>query len=464
MERSNTGSATCRAGTRSAATCRAGPGSAATCRAGHRGGDLLAVSLGVSVLLWAVAYVGLSPAVNAPPLPLAGFALLCLLGAGFLIGQSADRGITGGIKLGLLLGLINFLIVASFHGRESIDEALRFGVKWIIGFTLLAIILCTLGAWIAQQSKPTADSRKLKTESRAPNWTSRLTVIVAIALFPLLISGGIVTGLDAGLAVPDWLTTFDYPMMFYPLVAMQENPGVYAEHFHRLWGMLAGLSIILLVVHLHRTDHRAWVRRLSIIVLLAVIVQGVLGAAWVLDTKMRFLAVGHGIFGQLVFATVVCMAAFTSTGWLRNDSDARTPIGIGGPIALFILLLLQLGFGATYRHLRREAMDAMHGIHALWAHIILATILIVVIIFVAGRAWGTHRDKPGLPRAGKSMFHLLGLQLLFGVAALIVAMKRGSSPEPFGWEIAITSAHQAVGALMLAVAGLLVVWSKRLAG
>ncbi len=479
----------------------------------HRGGDLLVVALGASVLMWAVTYVGLSPAValgasvlmwvvtyvglspavNAPAVLIAAFVSACLIASGFYIGRTTTRGLSGGIKVGLLLGFINFLIVASLHGRETTEEALRFGAKWIVGFTLVAVILGALGAYVGARvrSRIGRSGRLCQHGSahREVDWTSRLAVVVAVALLPLLVSGGIVTGLDAGLAVPDWLTTFGYPMMFYPLAAMQENPGVYAEHFHRLWGMLVGLSVMLLAVQIHRVDRRLWLRGLSIAIILAVIVQGVLGAAWVLDTQVRTFAVLHGVFGQFVFATVVATAAFASAAWLRHAPDSVVPesrdshddecnskrglpprgsvkqtssIDVQASIALFILLLVQLAFGATYRHMRREAVDATAGVHALWAHIILATILIGVIIFVAGRAWGVHCHKPVLPRAGKAMLHLLLVQIALGVAALIVAMKRGTSPDPFMWEIVITTAHQAVGAMMLATAGLLVVWSWRL--
>ena len=75
-------------------------------------------------------------------------------------------------------------------------------------------------------------------------------LVVALTTVPLIVSGGVVTGLEAGMAVPDWLTTFDYPMMFFPLAKMQADTGVYVEHFHRLWGLLVGLSVIILVVPL----------------------------------------------------------------------------------------------------------------------------------------------------------------------------------------------------------------------
>lgn len=420
-------------------------------------GDLLAVAMGTSVILWAVAYVGLSPAVNVPGAAMAVFALIGLVIAGVAIGRLTARGVSGGIKLGLLLGFINFLIVASLHGKDTTAEALRFGAKWVVAFTVIAVALAAIGAWIGSRF-PRANAQPIR-------WTSRLAAIVAITVLPLLISGGIVTGLEAGLAVPDWLTTFDYPMMFYPMAEMQRVPGVYAEHFHRLWGLLVGLAVILLAVQLHRVDSRAWLRWMSIAIILAVIVQGVLGAGWVLSTQLRSLAIMHGVFGQLVFAAIVAVAAFSSATWLSQrapTSTIRASTDRSAAITLFVLLVLQLALGALYRHLRRDAGDPGVGMHVLWTHIFLATIVLAVGIFAAGRAWGLHGDQPVLPRLGKSILHLMGVQILLGIAALFAVLHRGQAEAIPMVELVFTTAHQAVGAILLALAGLHVVWTRRL--
>ena len=47
-------------------------------------------------------------------------------------------------------------------------------------------------------------------------WPHRLAVVLACATFPLLFIGGLVTSKGAGLAVPDWPTTFGYNMFLYP--------------------------------------------------------------------------------------------------------------------------------------------------------------------------------------------------------------------------------------------------------
>jgi len=48
----------------------------------------------------------------------------------------------------------------------------------------------------------------------------------------LLFIGGLVTSKGAGLAVPDWPTTFGYNMFLYPWSKMVGN--IFYEHSHRL--------------------------------------------------------------------------------------------------------------------------------------------------------------------------------------------------------------------------------------
>ena len=63
-------------------------------------------------------------------------------------------------------------------------------------------------------------------------WSHRLAVVLGCATFPLLFIGGLVTSKGAGLAVPDWPTTFGYNMFLYPWSEMVGN--ILYEHSHRL--------------------------------------------------------------------------------------------------------------------------------------------------------------------------------------------------------------------------------------
>src|SRR5574342_1275515 len=106
-------------------------------------------------------------------------------------------------------------------------------------------------------------------------WPHRIAVVLACATFPLLFIGGLVTSKGAGLAVPDWPTTFGYNMFLYPWSKMVG--GIFYEHSHRLIGSAVGFLTILLAVVLWYRESRQWLGWLGIVALAVVIAQGVLG-------------------------------------------------------------------------------------------------------------------------------------------------------------------------------------------
>ena len=129
-------------------------------------------------------------------------------------------------------------------------------------------------------------------------WPHRLAVTLAGATFPLLFIGGLVTSLGAGLAVPDWPTTFGYNMFLYPWSKM--IGGVFYEHSHRLIASCVGLLTIALTVTLWIKEDRRWLRWLGITALAMVIVQGVLGGLRVVLLQ-HTLAIIHACFAQVFF-------------------------------------------------------------------------------------------------------------------------------------------------------------------
>src|SRR6266704_162975 len=121
-------------------------------------------------------------------------------------------------------------------------------------------------------------------------WPHRLAVILACATLPLLFIGGLVTSKGAGLAVPDWPTTFGYNMFLYPWSKMVGN--ILYEHSHRLIGSAVGLLTIALALVLWRKESRPWLRWLGVVALGAVIAQGVLGGLRVVFLQQT-LAIIH---------------------------------------------------------------------------------------------------------------------------------------------------------------------------
>ena len=130
-------------------------------------------------------------------------------------------------------------------------------------------------------------------------WPHRIALILACATFPLLFIGGLVTSKGAGLAVPDWPTSFGYNMFLYPWSKMVGN--IFYEHSHRLVASFVGLLTIALVLTFWLRERRAWLRWLGVGALGLVIAQGVLGGLRVVLLEDT-LAIVHAATAQAFFA------------------------------------------------------------------------------------------------------------------------------------------------------------------
>ncbi len=188
-------------------------------------------------------------------------------------------------------------------------------------------------------------------------WARRLGILLTVATFLLIGTGGLVTSYNAGLAVPDWPGSFGN-WIFLP-ARIWSDLAVMLEHNHRLTGQVAGLICIATVILTIRA-YGVWSRVsiLAWLVLAAYIYQGIMGGLRVVDKSVP-LAVIHGIQGQLLFALVVVLAGSLGK-WpgrikaaLADYHGKKKPISMGIYVlawTFFILLIVQLSVGAVIRH------------------------------------------------------------------------------------------------------------------
>ena len=134
------------------------------------------------------------------------------------------------------------------------------------------------------------------------------------------------------------------------------------------------------------------------------------------------------------------------------------------PIVLVAGFLVQLFLGASYRHLQTsptETAAAVHPAWPIWGHIAGAAVMLVLAVgtgaYVSSRAAAL---KP-VRILGNGLVHAVGLQIALGVAALVLILMRENQAIPAS-EVIVTTMHQALGALLLAVAAMLAAWSLRL--
>ncbi len=280
-------------------------------------------------------------------------------------------------------------------------------------------------------------------------------------VFVLVTLGAFTTSIGAGMAFPDW-----------PLSNGSINPpgwlqdiSMFAEHSHRLTGMLMGFITIGLAVWLWLREERGWLRLLGGWALGIVILQGIIGGQRVTLNAIpvpgfemslgEMLRIPHGILAQVYVCILIAIAVASTRHWIER----ATPVGpalrwLG--IACCLLLFVQLAIAATMRHNGAgmaiptfpystvdgrwlpDRWDFRVGIH--FAHRAMAVVLAVTLTMLA---YAVRRDRAStvaMKAAASALISLLVLQILLG--ALII--QTGRNPQ-------MTTGHVVVGALTLAV-------------
>lgn len=275
----------------------------------------------------------------------------------------------------------------------------------------------------------------------------RFTLFVTGATFVLILAGALVTSNGAGLAVPDWPLSFG---RLHPPMGM--IGGVFYEHGHRMIASTVGFLVIVLNIYLWRSEPRRWVRRLGLIALGAVVLQGVLGGMTVLFQLPLPVSTAHATLAQIFFCLMVSLSVFTAPGWWNERKPVEAGEGVSLPIwcgAATASVFVQLILGATLRH--SASWDEHLPTELLVAHIVGAC----VVTLVGGSAYAStllrHPDVPYLSRPAKLAAALLALQLLLGLGAYVARMASPNEPQPIRPIVGVTVAHVATGALVLAV-------------
>jgi cytochrome c oxidase assembly protein subunit 15 len=413
---------------------------------------VVTVAFGTTVAIWAVAYFGRLPTVLLPSQLLLSLMLVCPFVGGLLLGRRSPRAFVDGIAAGGLAGLLNMMILGSLLADGSPNAVTPTALLWVPGSILVTGLLAGAGAALGS-------ARRLEARTRE-DWAAIFAGVAVTATLLLVAAGGLVTSAKAGLAVVDWPNSFGYNMFLYPFSRMTGN--IYYEHAHRLFGALVGMTTLVLAFFLQRVDARRGVRRLAWAALGLVVVQGLLGGLRVTghltlsqspaETAPRLdLALVHGVLAQLFLATLVALAAFTSSGWRAADRPLRRPgVATDRRLAglLVALVIAQLVLGATQRHYQK----------LLIVHIVVGVALVAPLaVHVGFRSWGLNVGQRRLQRLGLALAGAVSLQLLLGFATFAVT----GGVSTGGIALILPTAHQWFGAVLLGLAVLLFCWEHR---
>src|ERR1051325_5611539 len=238
-------------------------------------------------------------------------------------------------------------------------------------------------------------------------WLRRYAVLVACSTLALVIAGGLVTGNDAALSIPDW--PLNWGRLIPPLHA-----NIRYEFAHRALALIVTLLIGGLASRLRTQLARA-----------------ALGGVLVRFVDPAPLAVMHAALAQLLFGITVAIAVSPTT---RDRKGALAPALLVTPIALFAQTIL----GAAVRH--RIAGPLPHIVGAA-----------IATIFVMWAGLGTLMTNPGDAKMRRRAIALLGhtfTQIALGIAAYIARVSAEGPPQPIPVVVWITVAHTAMGSLV----------------
>lgn len=310
--------------------------------------------------------------------------------------------------------------------------------------------------------------------THVPRLIRILAIVMCCATFPLIFVGGLVTTMQAGMAVPDWPNTYGYNLFLYPLSTWIAGPwNIFVEHGHRLLG--AGAGFISLVVcglsfAMPRENQPRWLRTFSVIVLLAFISQGILGGMRVRLVSQQ-LALIHGCTGPVVFLLTLIFAECCSKKWLTHPRDVNPSSTTlrSWSVMTTASAYIQLVIGAHLRHgidwLSSSAFQIVTFFHLIFASLIVIESIALFFIVRSVQAGTRFTNLTWL------LAFLILTQVVLGVCTWVLnygwpwGYEKLQAMLPAGWapnqitangfaQTLVTTAHVAVGSLILATSGL----------
>jgi heme A synthase len=272
-------------------------------------------------------------------------------------------------------------------------------------------------------------------------------VLTVLFTLPLLFLGAGVTSHDVGMVDP---RGFRPPWEI--VNGLIENSGLAwrLEYGHRTFGFLVGLCGIGLAIGCWFFDRRGWMGWLGFLALGMICAQGMLGIFRVDYNALhgRTYAMAHGMFAQLVFATLLAVALFTSRRWLRHATETASPALQRASIITAVVVFVQLLLGGLVRH-QQDSLLGPRG-HLLGAFLVVGAVIWLLKLMRESDARAEFKAQR------IALMGLLTLQLWLGVeswlAKFFVAAahnQQAIAPMPTHAEW-IRTAHYLVGTLLFA--------------
>jgi len=278
--------------------------------------------------------------------------------------------------------------------------------------------------------KVNSSSAKVSAQQRV----RRLIWKIAGATFILMAIGSATRVMDAGLACPDW------PLCYGQVVPSQQmNLQVFLEWFHRLDAALIGLTTMVLVglSIWFRRELPRWLPWASLLALVLVIVQGLLGGLTVTELLRFDIVTAHLGTALLFFCLLIGMGSALLP--YQGTTTAKKLPWFGGVAVGLVYLQSLLGGLIASRWAVHQCYTGFELCSVMNTHLVgvlpasLATLAVVIF------SWRTPALHPMLRQLANLSGIFLLLQILVGFATFHLHLQ----VEP------LTVTHQAVGAALL---------------
>lgn len=275
-----------------------------------------------------------------------------------------------------------------------------------------------------------ASSGKVSPQQRV----RRLIWKIAGATFILMAIGSATRVMDAGLACPDW------PLCYGQVVPSQQmNLQVFLEWFHRLDAAVIGLTTMVLVglCTWFRRELPRWLPWVSLLALVLVIVQGLLGGLTVTELLRFDIVTAHLGTALLFFCLLIGMG--TALLPYQGTTTAKKLPWLSGVAVGLVYLQSLLGGLIASRWAVHQCYTGFELCSVMNTHLAGVVPASVATVAVVIFSWRTPALHPMLRKLANLSVIFLLLQIVIGFATFHLHLQ----VEP------LTVTHQAVGAALL---------------
>lgn len=260
----------------------------------------------------------------------------------------------------------------------------------------------------------------------------RFSVVLAVCALLLVVAGAVIASQQAG-------------------TAHSQGP---LQQVHQVMGALVGILSIVQSVWIWKAGEAGWMKKLGVVAVLMVAVQGAIGATAVGNQLPKPLVVMHACLAHLFFAVAAAIALFTSPAWRTSSrvvDDGGTPSLRSLAWATPMALLAQVLLGAAYRY----------GVFGAVPHVTWALVATMIAVMTSSFVLSQFPQHGPLRKASWRLIGLVCAQIVLGIAALAARISAAEQGAAGDGTVLLRVAHVGTGALVMAAAVLLSLWILR---